>query len=122
MLTFERSEVLPPVVRPGEMFTASIQYALLGTGGSVQVTEARQLLQGDRVLADVSTKNFGRPDGTWVSEQSVRLPADAAPGDYTVVTRVSTAQSAISGRAAFRVVSADGQQQPQLEGSTPSDG
>ena len=117
MLSYERSEILPNVVRPGEMFTSTVQYALLGAGAGVQVTESRQLLQGDRVIADVSTKNFTRDDGTWVSEQQIRLPNDAASGEYTIVTRVSTAQSSISGRAPFTV--GNMQTTPALQGATP---
>jgi len=104
MLTLERTEVLPPSVRPGEQIEASVQYALLGTGGSVQVSEQRTLMRGDQVVADVSTQNFTRPDGTWVSSQTVRLPGNIQPGTYTVVTVVRTARSAISARADFTVL------------------
>lgn len=103
MLTFERAEVLPMTVRPGETIEGSIQYALLGVGGGVQVSEMRTLLRGDQVLADLSTKNFNRTEGTWVSSQEFRLPGDLQPGHYTLVTSVRTAQSAISGRASFTV-------------------
>jgi len=103
VLNFERSEVMPNAVRPGEMFTASTTYALLGTGPGVQVTEARQLLRGDQVIADVSSKSFTRNDGTWVSDQEIRMPTDAQPGQYMLVTRVNTVKSSISGRAQFAV-------------------
>lgn len=104
MLTLERSEVLPATVRPGEMADASVQYALLGTGAGVQVTEQRTLMQGDRVIADVSTHNFNRDDGTWVSTQPIRLPSDLAPGEYAIVTNVRTARSAISTQSRFTVL------------------
>ncbi len=79
MLRFERAEVLPPRARPGEMIESTIQYALLGTAG-VQVTEQRTLLRGDQVIADLSTQNFTRDDGTWVSAQQFRLPTNLQPG------------------------------------------
>ncbi|HDP33775.1 MAG TPA: hypothetical protein ENN29_01555 [Candidatus Hydrogenedentes bacterium] len=104
MLTLERSEVLPATVRPGEMAEASIQYALLGTGGGVQVSEQRSLMRGDRMIADVSTHSFTRDDGTWVSTQPVRLPGNLEPGQYTIVTTVRTARSAISSQAQFTVL------------------
>lgn len=103
MLTFEETAVLPPTARPGELIETSIQYALLGTGGGVQVSEQRVLMRGDRVIAELSTKNFTRDDGTWVSTQPVRLAGNMAPGYYTIRTRVTTAQSAISGNANFTV-------------------
>lgn len=103
VLSFERAEVLPQNVRPGEEIEGTIQYALLGTGAGVQVTETRALLQGDRVLYELSTKSFTRDEGTWVSSQQFRLPSDLVPGPYTLLTRVGTAQSSISGRSNFRV-------------------
>ncbi len=104
MLTLERSEVLPQSVRPGEMADASIQYALLGTGGGVEVSEQRSLMRGERMIADVSTHSFRREDGTWVSSQPFRLPSNLDPGQYTIVTTVRTARSAISSQAQFTVL------------------
>ncbi len=104
MLTLERSEVLPATVRPGEMAEASIQYAILGGGAGLQVSEQRSLMQGDRMIADVSTHNFTREDGTWVSTQPIRLPSNLQPGQYTIVTTVRTARSAISSQATFTVL------------------
>ena len=103
MLTFERAEVLPPTTRPGETIESSIQYALLGTGGGISVSEARTLMQGDRKVADMSTKSVSRTDGTWVSSQQFRLPTNLQPGRYTMIISVRTNQSAISGRADFTV-------------------
>ena len=104
MLTLERSEVLPPSVRPGEEISGTIQYALLGTGPGTQVSEQRTIMQGERTIADISTQNFTRQDGTWVSTLPFRLPGNLQPGQYSVVTTVRTARSAISGRANFTVL------------------
>ncbi len=103
MMTFERAEVLPPTVRPGEMVSSTIQYALLGTGGGVEVNESRILMRGDKVISEVSSQSFTRDDGTWVSEQQFRLPGNQQPGQYTVMTKVRTAKSAVSGQASFIV-------------------
>ncbi|MCK5863486.1 MAG: hypothetical protein KAH38_13430 [Candidatus Hydrogenedentes bacterium] len=104
MLTLERTEVLPATVRPGEMADASIQYALLGAAAGIQVSEQRSLKQGDRMIADISTHNFTRDDGTWVSSQPIRLPSNLNPGQYTIVTTVRTSRSAISSQAQFTVL------------------
>ncbi|MFA7693105.1 MAG: hypothetical protein WCX86_09430 [Candidatus Hydrogenedentales bacterium] len=103
MLTLERSEILPANVRPGEMAEASIQYALLGVGSGVEVSEQRSLLKDGKVLADLSTHSFNRDDGTWVSSQPFRVPTNLQPGTYTIMTSVRTARSAISGQAAFNI-------------------
>ncbi|MEI6854125.1 MAG: hypothetical protein WCL06_14860, partial [Bacteroidota bacterium] len=64
----------------------------------------RTLMQGDRTVADISTQNFTRQDGTWVSTLPFRLPGNLQPGQYSIVTTVRTARSAISGRANFNVL------------------
>ena len=98
-LLLEESFVQPQSIRLGDSFNSTIQYALMGTGAGVEVSEQRTLLQGDRVMAELSTKKFTRQDGTWSSSQSFRLPNNLQPGQYTLVTSVFTAQSKISGRA-----------------------
>lgn len=105
MLTLENAQALPSVVQRGNLVEASLQYALLGApGGSTQVTESRQLRKGDQVIADVSSQKFTRADGTWVSTQQFKLPANLEPGVYTVFQRAQTAQgSMISGAANFTV-------------------
>jgi hypothetical protein len=104
MLTLDRVDVLPPSVRPGEEISGTIQYILLGTGSGVQVGEQRTLMQGDRTVADISTQNFTRQDGTWVSTLPFRLPGNIQPGQYSLVTTVRTARTVISARANFTVL------------------
>jgi hypothetical protein len=104
MLTLDRVDVLPPSVRPGEEISGTIQYILLGTGSGVQVGEQRTLMQGDRTVADISTQNFTRQDGTWVSTLPFRLPGNIQPGQYSLVTTVRTDRSSISARANFTVL------------------
>ncbi len=103
MLTLENAQALPSTVRRGNMVEASIQYALLGTGGGTRVTESRSLRRGNEVIAEVSSKTFTRDDGTWVSTQQFKIPQNIDPGTYTVVQVVQTAQSRISGSSQFRV-------------------
>lgn len=103
MLTWEQGSVQPRNARPGEMVEASSQYALLGSGGGVQVSESRKLFQGDRMIAEVSTRNFTRTDGTWVSAQNIRLPGNLNPGQYSIRTEITTSKSRISGMAPFFV-------------------
>ncbi len=102
-LQLEDVRVSPKSTRPGTMVSAEVQYALLGTGGGVQVRERRNLLKQGQLLRELSSETFTRPDGTWVSSQEFRLPNDLKPGVYTVQVRVETAQSAISGKTDFTV-------------------
>ena len=99
-LRFESSTVLPTSARPGDRVESNIQYALLGTGAGLQVTETRTLHPGDRQL---STRTITRDDGTWVSSQEFQLPPDQPRGTYTIRTTVATAGQSISGDAQFVV-------------------
>lgn len=102
-LQLERVDVMPASVRPGNEVAAEVQYALLGSGGGIQVRERRALLRGGQVLQEISSESFTRTDGTWVSSQSFRLPNDIGPGAYAVQVVVETAQSRISGMKNFTV-------------------
>ncbi|HNR32257.1 MAG TPA: hypothetical protein PKI11_15305 [Candidatus Hydrogenedentes bacterium] len=102
-LQIERSEVLPNFVARGNEVESQVQYALLGSGGGVEVTEKRTLLRGGQVVSELSSESFVRSDGTWVSSQRFRLPNDLQPGEYAVMQRVSTAQHVVSGTAPFTV-------------------
>ncbi len=102
-LQLERSEVVPNPVAPGNEVESQVQYALLGAGAGVEVTETRTLLRGGQVLQQVSSESFVRTDGTWVSSQRFRLPNDLQPGVYAVMQRVSSAQHVVSGTAEFTV-------------------
>jgi hypothetical protein len=58
---------------------------------------------GDKVVAQISSQQFVRNDGAWVSAQSFRVPADWAPGDYTLEQVVETANSRIFSDTRFVV-------------------
>ena len=103
VMTFEEASVSPTTVVPGGMLKASLQYALLGSGGGVRATETRQLKQDDQLIAELSSKTVTRADGTWLSTQQFKLPSNLASGRYTLVQRVTTAQSTISGASRFTV-------------------
>ncbi len=102
MLSMENAQVLPSVIRTGGMGEMTMQYALLGAGEGAAVTETRQLRRGSNVLTE-STQTVQRGDGTWVSTQQFELPRSAAPGEYTVFQRASTAKSSISSTETFLV-------------------
>lgn len=103
VLRFERAEILPNNARPGEIINSTIQYALLGSGPGMQVTETRSLMRGDRLVSTFNNESFQRDDGTWVSSKEFQLPNDIAPGVYSIDTRVTAGQLNISGAATFSV-------------------
>ena len=103
MMTFERASVSPAAVARGAMADGSIQYALLGTGGGVAVTETRTLIRDGVTIAQLSSKTYTRNDGTWVSTLPFRVPETLDPGEYTLLQTGRTGKSEISGSARFFV-------------------
>lgn len=105
VIQIESTDVVPLVVGPGATVTASLQYAIItGTAGT-PVTETRQLRResDNKILGDLSSKKFTREDGTWLTTQEIKLPDNLRPGDYAIVQRVQTPQSAVFGTATFTV-------------------
>lgn len=103
LLKLEEYYVSPSVAAPGSRIAASLQYAILGPGNSTPVTETRRLMQGDKVIADLSSETFTRQDGTWLTTQDFSLPNNLRPGEYVLVQRVETPQSSVFGAARFTV-------------------
>ena len=102
-MVFENSELLPGNAVRGEFVTASMQYALLGSGPGKTVTETRVIKQGDEIVSQISSQQFTRNDGTWVSTQDFRVPKNWKPGEYTLEQTVATIQSTVSGTTKFWV-------------------
>ncbi len=103
VLSLEESYVGPNVTRAGAMIEATLQYAIIGTGGNTQVKETRRLLRGEKVVAELSSKTFNRSDGTWVTSQQFKLPSNLKPGQYSLIQKVETNKSTIFGTADFTV-------------------
>ena len=103
VLSLEESVVTPQVIPAGGRITASLQYALISGAGGTPVTETRQLLRGEKVVANLSSKKFTRQDGTWLTTQEFTLPNNLKPGEYALIQRVETAGASIFGTATFVV-------------------
>jgi hypothetical protein len=102
-VNLEEYGVIPSVVRPGGYIEATLTYALLGTGGSVSVVETRALYNARGKVADLSSNNRTREDGTWLSAQQIKLPNNLAPGQYTLQQIVNVGGNVVSGASGFTV-------------------
>jgi hypothetical protein len=67
--------------------------------------ERREILHGAQRLAAFEER-LTRATGTYNSRQPLRLPADAAPGIYTLWAELVMAGDSATGSALFEVVSA----------------
>ncbi len=89
MINIERGVLNPGTVRPGGSVKASMEYAVLGSGqGGMAVREIRTLKKGQQQLALLSSDEFTRDDGTWVSDMEFTVPSNAAPGEYALEQKV----------------------------------
>lgn len=104
VLQLEDAQIQPSNVRPGSRAEATIQYALLGVPNNTSVMEQRIIEQNGQVVAMLSTKNFTRSAGTWVSTLPFDVPRDLAPGEYTLMQIVKTQRSQVSRALTFRVL------------------
>jgi len=95
--------VIPSVVSPGGYIEASLTYAILGSGGTVNVVETRTLYNSRGKVADLSSNNRSREDGTWLSAQQIKLPGNLAPGQYTLQQTVNVSGNVVSGTSDFTV-------------------
>lgn len=102
-MIFEMSGVTPTAIQRGQMTTASMQYALLGTGAGKTVTETRTIRRNNEVISQISSQKFTRNDGTWVSNQQFRIPENWDTGEYTLEQIAQTNESAVSGNTKFYV-------------------
>ena len=91
------AEVFPKNASPGGTIGTSLEYALMGGGSQgVKINEKRTLMRGNQVIFEVSSKNFNRTDGTWVSEQQFKLPQSIKPGQYRVVQSAQSSTNRVS--------------------------
>ena len=89
---------------PGDTLTLTTTYTILTPENvPIPLTISRELLSGDKSLGRVQAINSNNKNGTYVQNINFTLPADAAPGAYTVVTRVSTGYGMDEKRLKFTV-------------------
>ena len=89
---------------PGDTLTLTTTYTILTPENvPIPLTISRELLHGDKSLGRVQAINSNNKNGTYVQNINFTLPADAAPGAYTVVTRVSTGYGMDEKRLQFTV-------------------
>jgi hypothetical protein len=103
------AEVRPAQVRPGGEVRLVVTYEVagLGSGEEREVTEIRRIADGAREL-ETFQHTLRRPAGTVTSELPVRVPANVAPGVYSVGATVRLAGAASASDTAFFLVTTAG--------------
>jgi hypothetical protein len=91
VVRLESVEVRPNRARKGETLKLITSYSILTPEQiAIPVVTSREILfQGNPLgkTRDIATRKY---NGTWVQEIDFALPENAAPGVYTLVTRINT--------------------------------
>ena len=106
LLRIEQVQVTPQTIFPGQAVNLSVTDAVVDPNPQrpVRVTETREIRQNGNLVGNPSV-TVNRQGGTYTSRVPLTIPANAAPGSYSVITRVQagTASDAVSTQ--FTVVS-----------------
>lgn len=91
LIRLEDIEVRPAVSRRGDTLAVTTTYTLLTAQElAVPVTISRELFFAGKSLGRIKEISTTQGNGTWNQQVHFALPASAAPGTYTLVTRIST--------------------------------
>lgn len=99
--------LVPEVVKPGEVLTATVDYYLQGSPGEKNITirEMRIVMRNGRPVMDPIQRDVYRSSGFNSSTARVYLPYNVQSGKYEVVTVVSNGAKEARASSVFSVVS-----------------
>jgi len=91
VIRLENVQINPVRASKGDTLTLTTTYTILTPENvPIPLTISRELFYQGKSLGRVQAMNADNKNGTYVQNIDFTLPADAAPGTYTVVTRVTT--------------------------------
>jgi len=91
VIRLEDVQINPVRASKGDTLTLTTTYTILTPENvPIPLTISRELFYQGKSLGRVQAMNADNKNGTYVQNIDFTLPADAAPGAYTVVTRVTT--------------------------------
>ena len=91
VIRLENVQIDPKRATRGDTLTLTTTYTILTPENvPIPITISRELQYQGKSLGRVQAMNADNKNGTYVQNIDFTLPGDAAPGTYTVITRVST--------------------------------
>jgi len=91
VIRLEDVQISPSRASKGDTMTLTTKYTILTPENvPIPITISRNLLYQGKSLGQVKAINARNNNGTYTQKIDFALPADAVPGIYTLVTRVST--------------------------------
>ncbi|MBM4286396.1 MAG: hypothetical protein FJ128_14305 [Deltaproteobacteria bacterium] len=92
VIRLESVEVSPSPARRGERLRLNVTYTLLTADpAAIPLTLSQELLYEGGSLGKRQSTDLRNYNGTWSQKTDFQLPADAARGSYTLVSRISSA-------------------------------
>jgi hypothetical protein len=91
VIRLEEVKLQPVNVLRGDTLTLTTKYTILTPENvPIPITISRELMFKGKSLGRVKAMNSNNTNGTYMQNLNFTIPADAEPGVYTLVTRVST--------------------------------
>jgi hypothetical protein len=91
VIRLEEVELKPVRVFRGDTLTLTTKYTILTPENvPIPITISRELLFHGKSLGRVKAMNSNNANGTYAQSLNFTIPAEAEPGIYTLITRVST--------------------------------
>jgi hypothetical protein len=104
VLRLDKVEIKPDHARRGATLLLSTTYTILTPEQvSLPVAITRNIFYKGKNLGRTKSVDMRRQNGTWTQEIDFTLPANAAPGIYTLVTSISTAYGTAQDSTDFQV-------------------
>jgi hypothetical protein len=104
VLRLEKVQVLPPSGRRGDTLALVTTYTVLTPEQiALPITITRDIIFQGKSLGRTKSMESRQLNGTWTQEVDFKLPADAAPGTYTLNTKVATGYSQEQKSVEFQV-------------------
>lgn len=104
VIRLDSVSVKPPRARKGSTLVLATSYTILTPENiAIPVTISREVLFQGKSLGKTKTMETRKLNGAWDQETNFSLPADAAPGEYTLITQISTGYGLDQKTVQFRV-------------------
>jgi hypothetical protein len=104
VLRLDRVQVKPNTAPRGSTLLLSTTYTILTPEQiAIPVAITREIFYQGKSLGRTKSIESRRLNGTWVQEIPFTLPADAAPGLYQLITKISTGYGTAQDRTDFQV-------------------
>ncbi|MGP8051321.1 MAG: YMGG-like glycine zipper-containing protein [Desulfobaccales bacterium] len=104
LVKIEQVSVDPAVIRPGQQVSLNMQYTILTPANTpVAVTLVREVRFNGQLLGEPYQTTASNSNGTFSDSVNYGLPSGAAPGSYTVTSRVASSYGSDQRDASFTV-------------------